>query len=238
MSFRSPIASELRTRSNSKPGQSHPSLSETEFRVLVINASQEMAKEITLQLTINMPGCSIMYAPTIELARWILSRRKIDLVVSSPLLPDGSIIRLKSVLEKSGAPPQVVIVGNLNEAAAEAFEHSGYEIATVKRLSGAFGGSNNQRFSPPTFLSRSKSSAASVTSLEASEKLRTLGADLRNDLNNPLQAIVAMVFVAKAGGSSSAAAQEALDAIENAAKNMSTVVRGLEDKIRRAAESE
>ena len=64
------------------------------YSVLVINSSQEMAREITKELTLGIPGCSIMYAPTIELARWIIKRRAIDLVVSCPVLPDGSIIKL------------------------------------------------------------------------------------------------------------------------------------------------
>ena len=61
--------------------------------------------------------------------------------------------------------------------------------------------------------------------------MKNLGADIRNDLNNPLQEIVAMVFVAKASGQSETA-DKALEAISNAAQNMAVVVSTLEDKIR------
>jgi uncharacterized protein YaaW (UPF0174 family) len=63
-----------------------------------------------------------------------------------------------------------------------------------------------------------------------SEHIRSLGADLRNDLNNPLQEIVAMVFVAKASGESSATST-ALEAIDKAAQNLAGVVKGLETRI-------
>jgi signal transduction histidine kinase len=62
--------------------------------------------------------------------------------------------------------------------------------------------------------------------------LSELGADIRNDLNNPLQEIVAMAFVAQAAGELSPVAEQALDAIENAAMNLSQVVNALEGKIR------
>ncbi|MCB0335932.1 MAG: hypothetical protein KDD62_06485, partial [Bdellovibrionales bacterium] len=35
-----------------------------ECNVLVINADHDMAKELTLQLSIQIPGCSILFAPT------------------------------------------------------------------------------------------------------------------------------------------------------------------------------
>jgi signal transduction histidine kinase len=55
---------------------------------------------------------------------------------------------------------------------------------------------------------------------------------LRNDLNNPLQEIVAMAFVATSSEGLSPVAEEALSAIQRAATNMATVVNSLEDKIR------
>ena len=63
------------------------------------------------------------------------------------------------------------------------------------------------------------------------ESIKNLGADIRNDLNNPLQEIVAMVFVAKAT-EESATTNNALEAIDKAAQNLASVVKGLEDKIR------
>lgn len=178
---------------------------DAECKVLVINASQEMAKEITMQLTLGIPGCSIMYAPTVALAKWIIKRRKIDLVVSSPMLPDGGIIQLRGELAKLPSPPDVVVVGEFNMISAAALDGAGYELANLRSL-GALPG-------------------------ELHQKIQSLGADIRNDLNNPLQEIVAMVFVANATGQSESLGQ-ALTAIDNAAKNMATVVKGLEDKIR------
>ena len=71
----------------------------------------------------------------------------------------------------------------------------------------------------------------------STETISSLGADLRNDLNNPLQEIVAMLFVAKAGGPvANGPTAQALDAIDRAAKNMASVVKTLEDKIRRAVQ--
>lgn len=65
------------------PAQIEQPIASSEVNVLVINDSQDMAKEMSMQLTLALPGCSITYAPTIELAKWILGRRSINLVVSA-----------------------------------------------------------------------------------------------------------------------------------------------------------
>src|SRR5262249_2558878 len=108
--------------------------SEGEKTVLVINASSEMAKEMTMQISLRMPACSIMYAPTIEVAGWILHRRKIDLIVSSGILPDGSISKLQDELQGVELPPDLVVVGDMNLKSAEMLSHTGYEFAAIKRL--------------------------------------------------------------------------------------------------------
>lgn len=185
-----------------------------ECTVLVINSSHDMAKEITLQLTLSIPGCSIMYAPTIEVAKWILKRRRVNLIVSSPLLADGSIERLKPVLERMEQPADLVVVGTLHGRSAEILSDSAYRCTALRRIR-----SVEQQ---PQLAGRSPSL----------QKIRSLGADIRNDLNNPLQEIVAMVFVARAGTETSATSDVALDAIERAATNMSKLVNALEDKIR------
>jgi DNA-binding NtrC family response regulator len=192
---------------------------------LVINSSQDMAKEFTLQITLKMPGCSIMYAPTLQIARWILKRRKIDLVVSNSILPDGNILSLKEVLEGLASPPDVIVVGDMSTQAALKMGSSRYEFSSAKRC-----GTELDKFA-------AKAVAPEPKNEDSFQKLRELGADIRNDLNNPLQEIVAMVFVARAGGEASTAAECALQAIDKAAHNMASVVKGLEDKIVNAATS-
>jgi hypothetical protein len=190
--------------------------------VLVINDGQEMAKEITLQLTLSFPGCAITYAPTIELARWILARRKVSLIVSSPVLPDGGIGRLRDSLQKLQSPPDVVVVGDMALKSAELFGQSGYEFAAVRRLAPK---------AEPHARTTKSSIPASKPLRPVDSKIRSLGADLRNDLNNPLQEIVAMVFVAQATGALSESTGQALEAIDRAAKNMAQVVSKLEQKM-------
>lgn len=194
--------------------------------VLVINSSQDMAKEITLQLQLKLPGCAIVYAPTIELAGWLLRTRKIDLVVSSAILPDGSVHRLSGALQSMAAPPDVVVVGDLPVRNAEALQDSGYEFATVRRFKKSEGG----RPGPAEQLVMPMANPLQ-------ERISSLGADLRNDLNNPLQEIVAMVFVAKHGAAMSDTTNTALDAIGNATTNLARVVSELEEKIRKAVTS-
>lgn len=189
--------------------------------VLVINSSHEMAKEITLQLTLKLPGCSIQYAPTLELARWMLGRKKIDLIVSSAILPDGSVAKLKGALSGLESPPDLVVVGNLNIGSAEIISSIGYEYSRVKKL--------NSKPSLPV-------SIPVIHKRRVDDSLKCLGADIRNDLNNPLQEIVAMVFVAKASGESSTTVS-ALEAIDKAAQNLAGIVKGLEEKIREALPS-
>ena len=185
--------------------------------VLVINSSHEMAKEITTQLTRRLPNCSIMYAPTIEIARWLIKRRKIDLVVSSDLLPDGNISRLQKELEAAEYPPNLVVVGsNMDARNTAMLTSSSYEFAVIRRFRGE------------------EKPAPKPVQIPLEHQIKKLGADIRNDLNNPLQEIVAMVFVAQAGTELNATTQEALMAIDSAAKNMAKVVTKLEEKIRGA----
>jgi len=189
--------------------------------VLVINSSHLMAKEITLQLTLHMPGCSIMYAPTIELARHILSRRSVSLVVSSPVLPDGGIEKIKSKLLELDQPPDLVVVQafeklNLHELR----KRTRFEVAALSEL--AQGSTES-----------GKAGQQSEPAPEANP-IKSLGADIRNDLNNPLQEIVAMVYVAKASKEVADGTLQALQAIDLAAKNMAQYVNCLEQKIKAA----
>ena len=186
----------------------------SKMSVLVVNSSNNMAKEITHQLGMALPSCAIIYAPSIELAKLILKRRKMDLVVASSVLADGGVNRLKRVLNEVKDPPDLVIVGDLKVNAAESFESSGYQFAGMKRFNGE--------------VEEEQSSEETQISI--------LGADIRNDLNNPLQEIVAMIFVARASGELNPATEKSLQAIDKAAKNMAEVVWGLEDKIKVAVD--
>lgn len=215
-------------RSHQSPLPSEPSaprsqtyqVSGAECTVLVVNASHHMAKEITMELALQLPGCSIVYAPSIEIAKLILNRRAISLVVSSPILPDGSVEKLRATLEKLPHAPDVVVVGAMSARNAELFAAGTYEFSAMRRCGATV--------APPP---RPKS-ARQPAPIDST--IKNLGADIRNDLNNPLQEIVAMVFVAQAGHTISPATEQALRAIDQAAKNMAKVVSGLEDKIRDA----
>jgi hypothetical protein len=184
--------------------------------VLVINASLEMARELTVELTNTIPGCNILFAPTLSTALWILKRRCIDIILSSSVLPDGPLSRLHEFLEQMTPPPELVVLSELGTTRSHMDSHPGYRFVELRRLA---------LLKTPEAEPR-----------EESEKISALGADLRNDLNNPLQEIVAMAFVAQASQGLSPVAEKALSAIERAAGSMATVVEGLEEKIRGAVE--
>jgi hypothetical protein len=179
--------------------------------VLVVNASQEMAQEITIELSRTLPGSSILFAPTLHLALWMLKRRQIDIILSSSTLPDGPLSKLHESLELMQPPPELVILSDLTTTRSELGSHPGYRFVELRRVN------SRQPFAAPQFGQRN---------------IATLGADLRNDLNNPLQEIVAMAFVAHASQGLSPTAEQALTAIQKAAANMASVVNNLEDKIR------
>ncbi len=182
--------------------------------VLVINASHTMAHEITAQLTENLPGSSILFAPTLSLALWILKRRSIDLILSTDQLPDGSLSKLHEFLELMSPPPELLVLSDLNSTRSQMNSHPGYRFVEVRRLS-----YRNDEQPQPSQLTQT---------------ISELGADLRNDLNNPLQEIVAMAFVAHASAGLSPVAEQALSAIQRAAGSMENVVKNLESKIRGA----
>lgn len=182
--------------------------------VLVINASHTMAHEITAQLTENLPGSSILFAPTLSLALWILKRRSIDLILSTDQLPDGSLSKLHEFLELMSPPPELLVLSDLNSTRSQMNSHPGYRFVEVRRLSYR----NEEQLQPS----------------QLTQTISELGADLRNDLNNPLQEIVAMAFVAHASAGLSPVAEQALSAIQRAAGSMENVVKNLERKIRGA----
>lgn len=236
------VAHSNRTRPALVSAPRSETVSEQEFRVLVINGSTEMAKEISLQLTLSIPGCAIMYAPSIELARLILLRRDVDLIVSSTLLPDGGTSRLQALLQKYAQrspqrkPPTLVLVGEAPAGLLKDLSRDGYDVSHVRRVSSVGQLPENAFHSlSGTVLSRTEQLRRPRIEHRA---IRSLGADLRNDLNNPLQEIVAMVFVARSSADNeSGVTSKALDAIDRAAKNMAAVVKSLEDKISSAVAS-
>lgn len=181
--------------------------------VLVINASQDMAQEITIELSRTLPGSSILFAPTLHLALWIIKRRSVDVILSSATLPDGPLSKLHEALKMMAPPPELLILSDLTTTRSEISSHPGYRFVELRRV----GSQPSAKATPPGHTA-----------------IATLGADIRNDLNNPLQEIVAMAFVAHASQGLSPVAEQALSAIQKAAANMATVVNTLEDKIRSA----
>jgi hypothetical protein len=206
------------TSDEQRDSQSERTKIQTGANVLVINASQDTAREITLELSRTLPGCSILFAPTLQLALWILKRRSIDIILSSATLPDGHLSKLHESLEVMSPPPELVILSDLTTTRADLGSHPGYRFVELRRV-------------------QSNKPYAAASAEGGSTHITSLGADLRNDLNNPLQEIVAMAFVATTSAGLSPVAEEALSAIQRAAANMSTVVNSLEDKIRSVVES-
>ncbi len=187
--------------------------------VLVINASQGLAQEITVELSRTLPGATILFAPTLHLALWILKRRTIDIILSSSVLPDGPLAKLHEFLELMSPPPELVVISDLTTTRSEISSHPGYRFVELRRVS------VRQHVQQPV-----ASPAAPLS------RISELGADIRNDLNNPLQEIVAMAFVAHSSQGLSASAEEALSAIQRAATNMAVVVNKIEEKIRSAVQ--
>lgn len=185
--------------------------------VLVINASQGLAQEITVELSRTLPGATILFAPTLHLALWILKRRSIDIILSSSVLPDGPLAKLHEFLELMTPPPELVVISDLTTTRSEIGSHPGYRFVELRRVSIRQQGVPNEPQQPAP---------------EA--KISELGADIRNDLNNPLQEIVAMAFVAHSSQGLSPSAEQALSAIQRAATNMASVVSTIEEKIRTA----
>ncbi len=183
---------------------------ELPFSVLILNASHDMAVEMTACLEQTVSHCQIIYVPSITLARLMLSRRNIDLVISSSVLPDGSVQLLKESILEAEYQPDLIVVGldahlsmirdkgRLSENAPADMALAGYQKLKV----------------------------------ENDDEVSTLGADIRNDLNNPLQEIVAMVYVAQVDATMTPETKQALGAIDQAAKSMSGYINDLEDKIR------
>lgn len=204
---------------------------ERECQALIINSSHEMASEITMQICLRIQNCSIMYAPSLQLAAWILKKHKVNLVVSSPVLPDGGIQKLSQLLNSLESPPDLVVVGKLDLRNATILNNTSYKFNSVRHLA------KKER---NLAHEKTKDLEIQVVEKEKSphlmQSIKNLGADLRNDLNNPLQEIVAMAFVAKASGQISATTLHAIEAIDKAAQSMAKVVSKLEDQMLKVVE--
>ncbi len=207
----SPLALPLQETSRKKPQQ-----------VLVINESAEMAGAITRQLLYTLPNASIMYSPTLELASWILKSREINLVISSEILPDGGPQKLQSILRTLKHPPDMLIVGRSVGTSIAHLSNAGYHLVQRKQIA------------PPPLTEAPVRSIPPRSTPPIEQRVSTLGADLRNDLNNPLQEIVTMAFVARQSDNQRELSDSALEAIERAARQLAGTVEGLEDRIRAA----
>ena len=185
------------------PTVTHSSKAST---VLIVNESHTAALQVTREIEQRLPGATILYAPGIQLANWIIMRRSIDLLVTSTHLPDGPFITLLDSLKKIESSPELVVVGEVSVAHAEALEQGGYCFKTLRQV-------------------------GSLPSAPEKNQAAQVAQDLRHELNNPLQQIVAMVFVAQQTQGFSETTSEALHAIEQAASSMAKVVEDLEDKV-------
>lgn len=265
-----------------------PTVTNERPHVLVLNASREMATHISLELHRGIVGCAILYAPSIELARLVLRRTKVDLIVASTVLPDGGVSRLQAALQEHAertygqSLPTLILVGEAPTEPIESLTRRGYTLSDLHRfessapskepsvvsLSGRelrvrphgyrrispvaqsralqsdhyskSQGLSARRLTPtPASTAAQKGAPAPVTSPKTPQetespatRVESVSADLRNDLNNPLQEIVTMVFIARsASPQSDATTTQALDAIDRAAKNMANIVRSIETKI-------
>lgn len=187
-------------------------------QLLIINSNQKMADEITAEFRSTLPHCKIIFAPSLFLAEKILAKNNFDLIVASPILPDGCIIKLKTTLNKLLVRPDLVVIGSLSKKLKQ-------EIAECFTTTSCEYKSTNS----PKVINYTKSKDTAKQ-----DRIKKLGADLRNDLNNPLQEIVTLLFVAQnmPNEEASTGIKSALSAIEKAANNMAVVVRGLEGKIK------
>ncbi len=210
----SPIPSDPHTTclSESSVKSNRAGVSKNGPTVLVVNASHTMAETVTLELTETIPDCTILFAPTVQIALWIVGKRQIDVIISSATLPDGTASQIHSSLSNVSSPPELLILSELSTTRDVISAHPGYRFIELRRVT--------QRSSVGMPVPRNKNALA------------LLGADIRNDLNNPLQEIVAMAFVATSSSELSSTAEEALSAIQRAATSMASIIDSLEDKIK------
>lgn len=184
-------------------------IEETSPRILILNGSAEMAKLVTSELLKSVPGAKLLYAPSIAIAEWLITTRRFHLIISDAILPDGNISRLNRSLSTLENLPDLIVVGEKNFKGKQILLDKTYSLQKI----------------------------SDMQSEVKQSKVAELGADLRNDLNNPLQQIVAMAFVARSAQGASELTNEALGAIESAAQSMAGVVWGIEEKLLKALNS-
>ncbi len=173
-------------------------------KILIINNSSALAFHLKFELEHLLPGCEMVFTPTIEAAAIMLKSEDFSVVIAEASVNKKD---LTFQLEQCVAPPNLILVGS-EEAEILGLAHSViFELASVRAIK-------------------------PLPHVE--DPVQTVGNDLRNDLNNPLQAILASVYVAKHLDAASEEAALALDAISHAASQMASTVRGLESRIRRA----
>lgn len=199
-----------------------------------------MAGHISERLRTTLPNHQILYSPSLKLADWMLKRKKIDLIISSEVLPDGGIDSLQEIIRRYTHKPDLVVVGKGLPRSIYSLKKAGYDLVSCKRVV-AENPIKHEILSTPKDSLQEKQSAQERADLSQktligrgalATKITTLGADLRNDLNNPLQEIVTLAFAVKQSSSEDQVTQQAIEAIEEAAKQMAGTVQKIEDRVK------
>lgn len=176
--------------------------------VLVVGLEERLATPLIQNLKNQKDFGQILFAPTLGVAEWLLLKREVSIVISTAILADGQLKDLKKLLYRMAEIPSLIVIGSSEDVSQE--------LSVIKK-----------RATPP-YVHRKPHQ---LDTPAVTQTIKVLGADLRNDLNNPLQEIVTMVYVAKMGSPDASAANEALGAIERAANQMATVVKSFEGKM-------
>jgi hypothetical protein len=211
------ITSQLRCSTNTKDLKTLPNPNKSSNRtVLVLNNDARIAEAVTVQLLRLDPQISIIYAPTLTSAKVFLKGCPVSLIITEETLPDGSAYLLRSTLEESGQEPQLIILSQAHNFSGLPFEAvSPYRFARVQLIGSTH--SYNRGLTEA-------SSNQCPTKTHISALKRQIRAELKDSVNNPLQEILAMVYVARNCSETNALLNEALKAIETAAEKIASEV--------------
>jgi hypothetical protein len=191
------------------------SVSARSSKILVVNGDSVLASQVMVQL--KQLGSSVipLFVPSLKAAQLMLRRSSFDLIIGSAMLPDGPLTGLEQDLQKVKNPPPVIVVDTIEEAAEVPLDQE-YRFAKLRHI---------KRSLYQHDIEISQSLLTHDRYIDS--VLHEVSTDLRDKLNNPLQEIVAMVYVARNAPSETALVHSALQAIERAAQEMNGAVHSV-----------
>ena len=112
----------------------HKSSRDSLPQIMMVHTHRQLAREISAQLLLELPGSSVVFAPTVDFAVKLTRRCRFDLIIVGADLLGENSSDLKTALNKLSEPPTVMTLGRNQTATSAAIQSVGYTAARALKF--------------------------------------------------------------------------------------------------------